>query len=116
MTYVDGFLLPKDKIEDYRKIAEMAAKVWLEHGAVAYKECVGEDVEIPGMVAFPQVIEAKAHETVVFAFIVFNSREHRDEVNAKVMADSRLKDMSPESMPFDCKRMAYGGFRTIVEY
>lgn len=118
MTYVDGFLLPlpKDKIEDYRKIAEMAAKVWLEHGAVAYKECVGEDVEIPGMVAFPQVIGAKLHETVVFAFIVFNSREHRDEVNAKVMADPRLKDMSPESMPFDHKRMAYGGFRTIVEY
>ncbi len=115
--YVDGFVLPlpKDKIEIYRGIAEKAAVVWKEHGALDYRECVADDMEAKDMVAFPGMIQAGPDETVVFAYIVFESREHRDEVNAKVMADPRLSEMGePGSMPFDCKRMAYGGFKTIV--
>ncbi len=115
--YVDGFVLPvpKDKIEIYRGIAEKAAVVWKEHGALDYRECVGDDMEAKDMVDFPTMAQAKPDEIVIFAYIVFKSREHRDEVNAKVMADPRISEMcSPEEMPFDCKRMAYGGFKTIV--
>jgi uncharacterized protein YbaA (DUF1428 family) len=118
MTYVDGYVLPvpKKKIEAYRKMAKLAAKVWLDHGALDYKECVADDVNIKGFVQFPGIIEAKKGETVVFAYIVFKSRAHRDKVNAKVMKDPRLKaSMGEKNMPFDYKRMAYGGFKTIVE-
>lgn len=115
--YVDGFVLPlpKDKVEEYRAIAEKASKVWLEYGALEYRECVGDDLNIEGVVPFPKIANAGESETVVFAYIVYNSKEHRDEVNAKVMADPRLSEMgSPESMPFDCAKMAMGGFKTVV--
>ncbi|MGR9085991.1 MAG: DUF1428 domain-containing protein [Gammaproteobacteria bacterium] len=119
MSYVDGFLLPlpTTKIEEYRQMAETAGKIWMEHGALAFRECIAEDLAAQEMLSFPDVIQAKDGETVVFSFIVFKSREHRDEVNAKVMADPRLKDhCNPDTMPFECKRMAYGGFETLVEY
>lgn len=118
MTYVDGFVVPvpKDKIEEYRKMAAEAALIWKEHGALDYKECVADDMEDKGFCAtFPAAFtNLQEGETIVFAFIVYNSREHRDEVNAKVMDDPRLK-CDDNTMPFDCKRMAYGGFKTIVE-
>ena len=119
-TYVDGFVLPlpKDKIEQYRAIAEKAAAVWKEHGALEYKECVADDLDIKDVVSFRTIANAGPDETVVFAFIVYNSREHRDEVNAKVMADPRMNEMGcseGEGMPFDCKKMAYSGFKSIVE-
>ena len=117
--YIDGFVLsvPQEKIERYREMATLACKVWMEHGAVAYCECVGDDMEAKDMVSFPQLANAQPGETVVFAWIMYRSREHRDEVNAKVMADPRMNEMcgKDEEMPFDCKRMAYGGFKTIVE-
>ena len=116
MSYVDGYVLPipQDKVEEYRKIAQQAGEMWKEHGALAYKECVGEDLRIEGMKSFLDLAGAAPVETVVFAYIVFSSREHRDEVNAKVMADPRLK-CNMENMPFDHTRMAYGGFKAIVD-
>lgn len=118
MSYVDGFVLPlpKDKIEEYRKMAEFAGKLWMEHGALAYRECVGDDLDVKDMLSFTKISGAGVDETVVFAFIEYRSRAHRDEVNAKVMADPRMKDCMPETMPFDCKRMAYSGFKTIVSF
>ena len=115
--YVDGFVLPvaRDKLEDYRAVSRKAGEVWLEHGALEYRECVGEDMAIEGMRPFPELAGAGPGEVVIFSWIAYESREHRDEVNARVMSDPRVKDMSPESMPFDCARMAYGGFETIVE-
>jgi uncharacterized protein YbaA (DUF1428 family) len=116
--YIDGYVLPvpNSQIDAYRRIAEEAGKIWREHGALEYRECVGDDLDVKEMVPFPLMIESKPDETVVFAWIVFQSRSHRDEVNAKVMKDPRLKKMmDPQGMPFDGKRMAYGGFRTIVE-
>ncbi len=116
--YVDGFVLPlpKDKIEGYRKVAEKAGEIWKEHGALEYIECVGDDMEIQDMLAFPKLANVGPDETVVFAWIVFESREHRDAVNAKVMADRRMKELcGPDKVDFDCKRMAYGGFKIIVE-
>jgi uncharacterized protein YbaA (DUF1428 family) len=115
--YIDGFVipLPKDKLEAYRGIAEKASVVWRDHGALDYRECVADDMDAKGMVPFPVMAQAGPDETVVFAYIVYRSREHRDEVNAKVMADPRISEMGgPEEMPFDCKRMACGGFTTIV--
>jgi uncharacterized protein YbaA (DUF1428 family) len=116
--YVDGYVLPvrKDKIDLYRQIAEKAGKIWREHGALEYRECVGDDLDVKDLVPFSRIADAKPDETVVFAWIVFESREHRDQVNAKVFADPRLANMGEkDAMPFDCKRMAYGGFKTIVE-
>lgn len=116
--YVDGFVLPlpKDKIEAYRKIAEQACQVWIEHGALEYRECVGEDLEVKEVVSFTQIAGAKPDETVVFAWITYKSREHRDEVNARVMADPRMACMGDGGeMPFDCKRIAYSGFTAIVQ-
>lgn len=115
--YIDGFVLPvpKDKIETYRAIAEKASKIWREHGALDYRECVLEDPTAQDMVSFPQLAGVKDGETAVLAYIVYNSREHRDEVNAKIMADPRVHEMcDPNNMPFECARMAYGGFQTIV--
>lgn len=116
MTYVDGFVLPipKDKVEVYRKISSDAGKLWKEHGALAYYECVADDVKTGEVTSFPQAVKLQENETVVFAWILFRSREHRDEVNAKVMKDPRLK-MDPAEMPMDMKRMIYGGFQSIVE-
>ena len=117
--YVDGFLLPvpKKKLEAYRQISAKAGKVWREHGALEYRECVGEDLNNkPGMhAAFPRLVKAKPGETVVFSWIVYKSRAHRDRVNKRVMKDPRLaKMMDPKNMPFDLKRMAYGGFEVFV--
>lgn len=115
MSYVDGFVLvvPKKKIAAYTKIARLAGKVWREHGALDYRECVGDDLKVKFGMPFTKLANTKPSETVVFSFIVYKSRAHRDRVNAKVMADPRLQKMPPD-MPFDPKRMAYGGFKTIV--
>ncbi|MES2696666.1 MAG: DUF1428 domain-containing protein [Verrucomicrobiota bacterium] len=116
--YIDGFLLPvpKKNLETYRKMAGKAAKVWMKHGALEYRECVMEDGDAKGMFPFPKAAKAKPGETVFFSWIVYKSRAHRDKVNAKVMKDPDLTcDMDPKKMPFDCKRMAYGGFEVFVE-
>jgi uncharacterized protein YbaA (DUF1428 family) len=116
--YVDGYVLPvpKKKINAYRRIAQKASRIWKEHGALDYRECVGDDLNIKFCLPFPKGIKSKAGETVVFSYIVYKSRAHRDAVNAKVMKDPRIASMcDPKDMPFDCKRMLYGGFKTIVE-
>ena len=112
MAYVDGFLLavPKKHL-----IAQRAGKVWKEYGALDYKECAGDDLRIKGVVSFTRVMRLKPGETAVFSWIVYKSRAHRDRVNAKVMKDPRLANMDPKSMPFDMKRMVYGGFRVLVD-
>lgn len=117
MNYVDGFLLavPKKKIAAYRSMASKASKIWLEHGALDYRECVGDDLNVKCGTPFPKGIKTKPSETVVFAYIVYKSRAHRDSVNKKVMGDKRIEEMcDPKDMPFDPKRMMYGGFKTIV--
>lgn len=117
MAYVDGFVLavPKKKIEAYRSLARKAGKIWREYGAVAYMECVADDVKPGKLTSFPQSVKLKPGETVVFAYIVYKSRAQRDRVNKKVMKDPRLSEMGDiASMPFDAKRMIYGGFKTIV--
>ena len=116
--YVDGFVLPVPKrdLEAYRRMARKAGKIWREHGALEYRECVAEDVKKGELTSFPQSVELKRGETVVFAWIVFRSRAHRDRVNAKVMEDPRLADqMDAKAMPFDAKRMIYGGFEVVVD-
>lgn len=116
-TYIDGFVLPvpKDKIDDYQKAAALAGTVWLEHGALDYVEAVGDDLDVKDQTPFPKMAGAVESEIVVFAYIVYKSREHRDEVNTKVMADPRIKDMcESNSLGLDFTRMAYGGFRRIV--
>jgi uncharacterized protein YbaA (DUF1428 family) len=118
MAYVDGFVLtvPKKNVEAYRKISRKAGKVWRDHGALEYKECVAEDLNAKFGRPFPKLVKPKAGETIVFSWIVFKSRAHRDRVNAKVMKDPRLAaDMDPKKMPFDVKRMSYGGFDVIVD-
>jgi len=115
--YVDGYVLPvpKDKVAEYQRIATKAGKIWREHGALEYRECVGDNLDIKELIPFPRMAKAKPNETVIFAWIVFKSRAHRDRVNAKVMKDPRIASMGKDDVPFDCKRMAYGGFKTIVE-
>lgn len=118
MSYVDGYVLPlpKKHLIAYKRIAKKAALIWKEHGALDYKECIGEDLKIKGMLSFTKISKAKSGETVVFAYIRFKSRKHRDSVNAKVMKDPRIHAMcDPKNMPFDVKRMAYGGFNVIVD-
>jgi uncharacterized protein YbaA (DUF1428 family) len=114
--YVDGYVLPipKDKLADYRRLAQKAAKIWREHGALEYRECVAEDDNAPEMVPFSKGAKAKPGEVVIFAYVLFKSRKHRDQVNAKVMADPRLANLSHDNVPFDCKRMMWGGFNTLV--
>jgi len=117
MAYVDGYVLPlpKANIEAYRAMATKAGKIWREHGAIEYRECLADDVKPGEVTSFPQSVKLKDDETVVFSYIVYESRAHRDEVNAKVMSDPRLTDlMDPKAMPFDGKRMFWGGFETIV--
>jgi uncharacterized protein YbaA (DUF1428 family) len=116
--YVDGFVIPvpKRNIEAYRRMAQKAAKVWMEYGALDYRECVGDDLNSKMCLPFPRGIKSKPNETIVFSWITYKSRAHRDRVNAKVMKDPRLENMMDGAdMPFDCKRMMYGGFKTIVE-
>jgi uncharacterized protein YbaA (DUF1428 family) len=117
MSYVDGFVLPvpKKRIADYRKMARLGGKVWMEHGALQYLECVEDDVKPGKITSFPQAVKLKKDEVVVFSYIVYKSRKHRDAVLKKVMADPRLqKYMDPKTMPFDGKRMFWGGFKPIV--
>jgi uncharacterized protein YbaA (DUF1428 family) len=117
MPYVDGYVLPvpKKNLQAYARIARMAGKVWRDHGALEVRECVADDVKPGKHTSFPQSVKLKAGETVVFSWIVFKSRTHRDRVNAKVMKDPRLaKMMDPKAMPFDAKRMFYGGFKVLV--
>lgn len=114
--YVDGFLipLPSDKLDEYKKIAEKAGEIWKEHGALDYCECIGDDLDIQDMVSFKSSANAGNNESVVFSWITYESREHRDAVNAAVMADPRMTEMMDSNL-FDCKRMAYGGFKMLVE-
>lgn len=119
--YVDGFVLPvpKKNIPAYRRMAQQAGKIWREHGALEYRECVGDDLDVKGMAPFPpfpRMLKLKPGETAVFAWIVFKSRAHRDRINAKVMKDPRITNMmAGKPMPFDVKRMVYGGFTVLVE-
>ena len=116
--YVDGFVVPVPlrNLDAYRRMAEHAGKIWIEHGALQYWEAVGDDVKPGKVTSFPQSVQLKDDETVVFAWIVYNSREHRDSVNAKVMEDPRMKDMmDPKKLPFDGTRMFWGGFKGLVE-
>lgn len=117
--YVDGFVLPvpKRRIDSYRRMARKAGKLWKEHGALEFCECVGDDLNVKHVLPFTRGIEVKRGETVVFSWITFKSRAHRDRVNAKVMADPRMHKMMANAadMPFDCERMLYGGFKTIVD-
>jgi uncharacterized protein YbaA (DUF1428 family) len=117
MSYVDGFVVPvpKKKMKAYLAIAKKAGKVWKDHGAVDYVECIADDVKVGKWTSFPRSVKLKKGETVVFSYIVYKSRKHRDTVMAKVMKDKRLADMmDPKGMPFDGKRMIYGGFKTAV--
>ena len=116
MTYVDGFVLvvPKKKLAAYKSMARKAAKIWHEHGALDYRECVGDDLKVKFGMPFTKLAKTKPSETVIFSYIVYKSRAHRDKVNAKVMSDERLTADMPKEMPFDLKRMAYGGFKTMV--
>jgi uncharacterized protein YbaA (DUF1428 family) len=116
--YVDGFVLPipKKSAAAYRKMASKAGKVWRDHGALEYRECMGDDVKPGKHTSFPQSVKLKAGEVVWFSWIVFKSRKHRDAVNARVMKDPRLASMmEPSKMPFDGKRMIYGGFEVKVD-
>ena len=117
MSYVDGFVVPvpTKNLAAYRRMARKAGKVWRDHGAVDYKECVADDVKPGKHTSFPQSVKLKAGETVVFSWIVYKSRAQRDRVNAKAMADPRLAEMmDPKKMPFDGKRMFFGGFKVFV--
>lgn len=116
MSYVDGFVLavPRANIEAYKKVATIAGEVWKEYGALSYVECVGDDVPPGELTSFPLAVQAKDDEVVVFSWITYESRAARDEINAKVMADPRIK-CDPDTMPFDGKRMIYGGFATLLE-
>lgn len=118
--YVDGFVIPvpKKKLAAYKKMARLGCKVWMDHGALDYHECVGDDLNIKGMPSFLKGIKAKPSETVCFSWITYKSRAHRDRVNAKVMTDPRIlkmMKMDPKDHPFDMKRMLYGGFKSIVD-
>jgi len=117
MRYVDGYVLPvpKGNLAAYRRMAEKAGRIWREHGALEYRECAGEDLRVKFGVPFSRLAKAKPGETVVFSWIVFKSRTHRDRVNAKVIKDPRIAAMGNHtSVPFDVKRMAYGGFTILV--
>jgi len=115
--YVDGFVfaVPKNKVEEYRKVARTAGKVWKEHGALEYVECIADDVPKGKVTDFPMSVKAKRGEVVGFSWIVYKSRKHRDQVNAKVMKDKRLAGLGIKDMPFDGKRMIFGGFKVMVD-
>lgn len=117
VNYVDGFVLavPKRNISAYRRMAQKAGKIWRDHGALEFRECIGDDLAVKMGVPFTRIMKINRNETVFFSWITYKSRAHRDQVNAKVMKDPRLGDMDPKSMPFDVKRMAYGGFKILVD-
>jgi uncharacterized protein YbaA (DUF1428 family) len=114
--YVDGFVVPvpKKNIDAYRQFSDRAGRVWKEHGALEYIECIGDDVKPGKVTSFPQAVKLEEDEIVVFSWIVYESREQRDRVMAAVMSDARLKDMDPKSMPFDGMRMFFGGFKVLL--
>ncbi|HLC84830.1 MAG TPA: DUF1428 family protein [Candidatus Nanoarchaeia archaeon] len=116
--YIDGFVLcvPKNKVAAYRKMSELAGKVWMEHGALQYVEAIGNDFHgMPEALGFPKMARAKKGEAIMFSWIMYNNKAHRNAVNAKVIKDKRLDNYADKPMPFDMKRMAYGGFVTIVD-
>jgi uncharacterized protein YbaA (DUF1428 family) len=116
--YVDGFVLPiaKDKLSDYRRLATKAGRIWKEHGALAYFECAGDDMKADSMIPFPKMAKAKEDEVVIFAWAVFKSKAHRDKANAAIMKDQRVAAMCEESKGIvNCKRMAYGGFKSLLK-
>jgi len=115
--YVDGFVLPvpKNNIAAYKTLSRKAGKVWMEYGALQYVECMGDDVPPGKITSFAKSVKAKDDEVVFFSYIVYKSRAHRDRVNKKVMADKRIAAMGPDNMPFDGKRMIFGGFRPVVK-
>ncbi|MDO9419255.1 MAG: DUF1428 domain-containing protein [Herminiimonas sp.] len=117
MAYVDGFVVPvpKSNLEEYKEFAHKFGVIWKEYGALEYRECVADDVKPGKLTSFPQSVDLKDDETVIFSWIVYRSREHRDEVNDKVMKDPRVADMSPDKMPFDAKRMIFGGFEMVID-
>ena len=117
MAYVDGFVVPvqKKSVQAYRRMARKAGKIWREHGALEFRECIADDVKVGELTSFPRSVKLKPNETVVFSWITYKSRAHRDRVNAKVMKDKRLAEMMDgKAMPFDAKRMIYGGFKVLV--
>lgn len=117
-TYVDGFVIPipKNKVNAYKKMAKLGCKTWMKHGALSYFECVGDDMKAPYGINFPQMCKIKKNETVIFAFIVFKSKAHRNKVNAKVHKEfSQMPGAENFSMPFDTSKMAYGGFKTLIK-
>ena len=115
-TYVDGFVIPikKSTVGAYKKMAALGCKMWMKHGALAYYECIGDDLNIAWGLTFPKMCQLKAGETVIFAFIVYKSKAHRNQVNKKVLADPAM-NMEGQKMPFDMKRFAMGGFKTLVQ-
>ena len=118
MSYVDGFVLPlpKKNLEAYKKMSKKCGAIWREYGALQYRECIADDVKPGKLTSFPQSVNLEAEETVIFSWIVYESRAHRDEVNDKVMKDPRISDMmDPATLPFDGKRMIYGGFEMLVD-
>jgi uncharacterized protein YbaA (DUF1428 family) len=118
MAYIDGFVLPvpKKKLAAYRSMARKAGRIWKEHGALEFRECVADDVKPGKLTSFPQSVKLKPGETVFFSYIVYKSRRERDRINKKVMADKRIAAMGGmDTMPFDAKRMIYGGFKVMVD-
>jgi uncharacterized protein YbaA (DUF1428 family) len=115
--YVDGYVIPikKSKVEAYRRLAKKASKVWLEHGALEFRESVGDDLNVKMGKSFTRLARTKPGETVIFSWVVYKSRAHRDRVNAKVLKDPRIANFDPALMPFDSKRMTFGGFTVIVD-
>jgi len=118
MSYIDGFLLPvpRKNLAAYKRMAAKACKIWREHGALEYRECAGDDLKVKFGLPFPKQMKLKPGEIPVFSWIVYKSKAHRDAVNAKVMKDPRISGLcDPKKMPFDAKRMAYGGFKILVD-
>ena len=118
MQYVDGFIVPvpKKNVQAYKRLAQRSGKIWMEYGALAFRECVADDVKVGKRTSFPRSVKLKPNETVMFSWIVYKSRAARDRINAKVMKDPRLADMMDlKAIPFDAKRMIYGGFTTLVD-
>jgi uncharacterized protein YbaA (DUF1428 family) len=118
MPYVDGFIVPvpKNKVQAYRQMARKAGKIWREHGALQFRECIADDVSVGKVTSFPRSVKRKPTETVMFSWIVFNSKADRNRINARVMKDKRLASMmDAKAMPFDAKRMIYGGFKVMVD-
>jgi len=116
VAYIDGFVLPlpRANLAAYRRLARKAGKIWREHGALEYRECIADDVQPGKLTSFPQSVKLKPDEVVIFAYVVYKSRAQRDRVNAKVMSDPRLAGMDAKSLPFDGKRMFWGGFKPLV--